>query len=647
MDVHEHLGVLRRGLVFILLGVVLGMATGFVLGLLGLTLGALSPAIAGGVLGLAVGLLAAWLREALDTRVRGPRDIAAVARIPILGDIPADRAVTAAPLVAGSGEGAPIADAFSDLGAHVDHLRTRDGGNSFVVVAAGAGQGTTTITANLAIALAGTAPSIVVVDADLRSSALSRLFGIHDALGLTEVLAGRASLDAALQSSDDGRLTVLPAGARPSNPGQLLRAPGMRELVDELRRRFAVVLIDAPSISNVTDAAVLGALDSAPLLVLAEGTTTRLRLEGALSLLASAGSIPVGIVLNAIPRRLFGRGRARRSEPVATADTFSFAPGLVAREPSHLVDPAAPVAAAAQARTPHPRTSRRASSPVTSAPLPTSVDHSVSAAQDLDFAFAALPTATADEQRAGSLVPEIELSRPAAVERPVVVRPDPPRPVSRFAPDPSKFAPSVASAYASAPAPSVAPGRVREPAVTGTVVNTVSIRIQRDAHEAATIPPPIRHILPAPTSSTIPPTAREAARADTADTADLSPARERETVGVAGSLLGEIGGLQRLEVRTARQGAVSDSGPDPERRARESYEQRARDLERAAHDRLMREQQRLAVSIREQLAHDKRELESVLDNRLEDTVMIPMGLPPRRAADPRFSDPRDDDGETR
>ena len=227
--------------------------------------------IVGGVLGLAVGLLAASLREAFDRRVRGPKDIASVARIPILGDIPADRAVWTTPLVARSGAGAPIAEAFRALRAHIDHLRTRDGRHSFVLTAAGAGQGTTTITANLAVALANTATSIVVVDADLRSSALSRLFGIHGALGLTEVLAGRASLDAALHSSDGGRLTVLPAGGRPSNPGELLATPTMRELVAELRRRFAVVLIDAPTISEVTDAAVLGSFDSATLLVLARG----------------------------------------------------------------------------------------------------------------------------------------------------------------------------------------------------------------------------------------------------------------------------------------------------------------------------------------------------------------------------------------
>jgi hypothetical protein len=76
-------------------------------------------------------------------------------------------------------------------------------------------------------------------------------------------------------------------------------------------------------------------------------------------------------------------------------------------------------------------------------------------------------------------------------------------------------------------------------------------------------------------------------------------------------------------VRAGRPAAVTDTAPNAERSAREAYELRARELERVAHERLMREQQRLAVDIREQLAHDKRELESVLDNRLEDTVLRP------------------------
>ena len=180
------------------------------------------------------------------------------------------------------------------------------------------------------------------------------------------------------------------------------------------------------------------------------------------------------------------------------------------------------------------------------------------------------------------------------------------------------------------------------------------------------MPPPIRHILPRP-RSTIPPKELEAARGGpratprarrswwscgrgpdpfrcrrwrtsrcpsepehdddpTAETPGAGAEAETRAIPVVGSLLGEIGGLPRVEVRNARAAAVTDTAPNPERQARESYELRARDLERAAHERLMREQQRLAVNIREQLAHDKRELESVLDNRLEDTVLRPLDV---------------------
>jgi hypothetical protein len=246
----------------------------------------------------------------------------------------------------------------------------------------------------------------------------------------------------------------------------------------------------------------------------------------------------------------------------------------------------------------------------------TDVEHTIGTARALDSAFAALPRATGEKP-------------PKLVERPIVVKPDPPRPVSRFAPDPSRLA---GGAYANAPAPQ--PGTHNTvPEVKGTVVNTVSIRMQRDVVEAATVPPPIRHILPRP-GSTIPPRAVPAPPATDTRALEAAPPAvpvtetpdddlETRAIPVAGSLLGEIGGLPRVEVRAARHPAATDTAPNAEREARESYEQRARELERVAHERLMREQRRLAVDIREQLAQDKRELESVLDNRLEDTVLRP------------------------
>jgi hypothetical protein len=361
---------------------------------------------------------------------------------------------------------------------------------------------------------------------------------------------------------------------------------------------------------------------------------------------------------------------ARTSGRRVTAPATSAAPKPAAEKPS------APPARSE-------RTPRRVTQPVTSAPVErtgpkpkadpaakpviapepatastdqvTEVDHTLGRARDLDSAFAALPIATAAEQRAGALP---DLDAPEVVERPIVVKPDAPRPASRFAPDPTRFAQRLSGAYASAPAPKPGTeGKAPEPQITGTVVNTVSIKVQREVVDAATVPPPIRHILPRPGSTVppkeveaarpaaeaepelvevrprtgpvpVPPLAREPIPADPDDdpTAETPPAVDPETraIPVVGSLLGEIGGLPRVEVRAPRAAAVTDTAPNPERQARESYELRARDLERAAHERLMREQQRLAVSIREQLAHDKRELESVLDNRLEDTVLRPL-----------------------
>ncbi|HTL40552.1 MAG TPA: AAA family ATPase, partial [Pseudolysinimonas sp.] len=210
--------------------------------------------LVGGVLGLAAGLVAASLREAFDTRVRGPKGVAAVSPIPVVGDIPGDRSIPANPLVARAGSVGAAAEAFRGLRAHVDFLRVRDGRRSFILTGTGHGHGTTTVTANLAVALANTATSVVVVDADLRSSALSRLFGIHDALGLTEVLAGRVILDAVLRPDVAGDVTVLPAGARPANSGELLATSAMRDLLADLRSRFDVVLVDAPPVADVTDA---------------------------------------------------------------------------------------------------------------------------------------------------------------------------------------------------------------------------------------------------------------------------------------------------------------------------------------------------------------------------------------------------------
>lgn len=725
----------------------------------------------GGVLGFGLGLLAAWFRGALDRRIRGPKDVSRVTDIPVVGEISADRGVRTNPLVARAGSRTAIAESFRALRAHLDHLRGRDGRRSFVLTAAGARQGTTTVTANLAVSLANTGASVVVVDADLRSPTLSRLFGIHGAAGLTEVLTGRATLDVALRSSVAGGVTVLAAGSAPSNPGELLATPAMRAVLTELRRRFEIVLIDTPTIAEVADAAVLGSFDGSTLLVVAQDSTTRPQLDDALGMLAAGGSIPVGLVLNSIPRRLrLGGSRPRRERQVRESfpasqpwTALSTPPVATVGQPVAEVAVAAPVATAAPVQAPLPvatpepaptlapvlatapslptpeaapesesaftfdaedpffspnpipaelRVPEQVELPIGRRPVPapatpasalgtpaatdnppteqptfvaepaaaSTLVPDVRVASILDSAFAALPTATAEEQRAGSL--------------PVFDGP-PPRtaPASRFAPDLTKFTPDP-SVYAIAKAPEpgtegVAPRSM----VNGTIVNTISTDRATAARETSLPRPPITRILPnaappvavlpaaAPANEVAAPPPRRQIAAPVPEpvvperqpapvASELEPEREPELLLVdrngsvlddetlsparlralrdssqpapVGSLLGEIGGLPRVEVRAARPVPAMDQVTGPKDRARESYELRSRDLERAARDRLLREQQRLELSIREQLAHDKRELESVLDNRLEDTVLRPAVLDDFRAARADLDGPDDE-----
>ncbi|HWH26706.1 MAG TPA: polysaccharide biosynthesis tyrosine autokinase [Pseudolysinimonas sp.] len=685
--------------------------------------------LVGGVLGLVLGLVLASLLEAVDRRVRSVRDVAQVTDVPVVGEIVNDRAVRSNPLVARTGSRAASSESFRALRAHLDILRSRADAHTFVVTATGRAQGSTTVVANLGIALANTGTSVVLVDAHVRSSALSELFGVHAASGLSDVLAGRLSLDSVVNTRMTGGVALLPAGTVVGNPSELLATPAMRAVLAELRERFDVVLIDTPTIAATTDAAVLGSFDAATLLVVEQNRATRPRLEKALGSLAAGGTVPQGIVLNRTAdgwESPFHRTHATLASP-PVVPVVQLSPAL--REPSSPVEPVSspvePVLPPVEpVETPEPVEAVETPEPVEalepaeasdsfeaprsdftpfSSPIPAGLlpEGQVElpfgrGASDL---FAARPTPTAAEQRAGA-----ELT-------------------SRFAPDPSKFVPD-SSVYAIARPPRAGTeGQVPPHVVGGTIVSTVSTSKRRGAAESSekAPPPPIEHVVPSqakvsaepvepvehddPPVETVTPAVEPveatpepelelipvpvappaAPRHDTAprvrlvhDTAprvrlvhnaapaypvyDTAP-RTRpvavpplppepsprvpsesadQSVEAIGSLLGEIGGLPKVEVRAAYASPISDPPTEPNDRARRSYELRSRELERAAQERLVREQQRIERGIREQLAHDKRELEMVLDNRLDETVVRPSQLKPYVA--PTYNDDLDWDG---
>ena len=107
-------------------------------------------------------------------------------------------------------------------------------------------------------------------------------------------------LEDSVQQHAQSGLDVLTSGRLPPNPAELLQTKAMRALVDTVRARYDVTIIDAPPLLPVTDAAVMAGLTDGAVLVVRHGSTTRDQLTGAVDRLRAVGAAPVGAIFNMV-----------------------------------------------------------------------------------------------------------------------------------------------------------------------------------------------------------------------------------------------------------------------------------------------------------------------------------------------------------
>ncbi len=166
------------------------------------------------------------------------------------------------------------------------------------VVSAAAGDGRSLVAANLALALAQLGGSTLLVDANLRQPRLHSLFGADTSLGLSSLLAGRAGLEVVQPVLEVPGLSLLPGGALPPNPLELVENASFAALMTRLAAGYTHVVVDTPAASAGADASVIAAACGAALVVLRRHAS---RLEEVRQLLASMqhGRVQVaGCVMN-------------------------------------------------------------------------------------------------------------------------------------------------------------------------------------------------------------------------------------------------------------------------------------------------------------------------------------------------------------
>lgn len=253
------------------------------------------------LLGLAGGVGLALLRSTLDTRIHNEKDLERVTDVPVLGGIVFDPKAKQRPLVIHADPHSPRAESFRTLRTNLQFLDVGRPERAFVVTSAMPAEGKSTTSANLAIALAESGASVLLVDADLRKPNLHEYLGIEGGVGLTDAIIGTVEPEDAIQRWGTTSLSVLASGPIPPNPSELLGSSAMGTLIDYLVREYDVVLFDAPPLLPVTDAAILARVVGGCLIVAASGKTRATQLGAALDALVTVGAPQSGIVLTMLP----------------------------------------------------------------------------------------------------------------------------------------------------------------------------------------------------------------------------------------------------------------------------------------------------------------------------------------------------------
>jgi polysaccharide biosynthesis transport protein len=259
-------------------------------------------ALLGLVAGLILGIGAAFLRDNLDDTLTTGEAVERVGGAPMLATVPmvASWRRNANPVVISvSDPTSQSAEAYRSLRTSLQFVRSDGAVRTILVTSPSAGDGKTATVVNLGAVFAQAGARVVLVSCDLRRPGLGQFFAPAGHAELSSVLSGEQPLDRALSPvpSVDGLWTL---GAREvaANPTELLGGNGMRSLVDDLGKRFDIVLIDSPPVLPVADALILSGYADAVLLVVAAGSTRRAELRRAAEKLAQAGAPVVGAVLN-------------------------------------------------------------------------------------------------------------------------------------------------------------------------------------------------------------------------------------------------------------------------------------------------------------------------------------------------------------
>jgi succinoglycan biosynthesis transport protein ExoP len=271
-------------------------------------------------LALILGVGLAFLRETLDMRIRSAEEIGARLGLPLLARLPEPprRVRSKNHLVTVDEPNSPNAEAFRVLRTNLDFVNLDRHARMIMLTSAVEGEGKSTTAANLAVTLARSGRRVLLVDLDTRRPFVHTFFGLPREDGLTQVALGQIPLDSALTrvaitqpsgngllhgsgngaGTVDGVLEVLTSGPMPPNPGEFAASAALADILQTLRERADIVLVDAPPLLHIGDALALSSRVDALLLITRLHTLRRSMLVELRRVLDACPAAKLGFILD-------------------------------------------------------------------------------------------------------------------------------------------------------------------------------------------------------------------------------------------------------------------------------------------------------------------------------------------------------------
>ena len=254
--------------------------------------------VLGVVVGLVFGVGIAFFLEYLDTSVKSLEDVERYLQVPVLAVIPKDVGI----LHKQNGM-SPDAEAYRILRTNIEFNRKNPEDNAITVVSGGAGEGKSTTLVNLAYICAQGGYTTLMIDADLRRPRLHTFFDINNSVGLTNFLTTELMLEDVILQTPVDNLYFMPSGILPADAAGILNSRRMSELIQDVKQRFDLVLVDSPPILGVSDASVLASEVDLTMIVVQHRKLPRNMLLRVKQAVENVGGHVIGVVLNNVDVR--------------------------------------------------------------------------------------------------------------------------------------------------------------------------------------------------------------------------------------------------------------------------------------------------------------------------------------------------------